>query len=74
MFRVLQAAGLTLKSSKIHYIPNEVHYVGNFLSSDGIRIGEDQTKAILDLKPPITIKELRSVLGTINFVRKFIPK
>ena len=36
-------------------------------------MGEDQIKAIIDLKTPTTIKELRSVLGTINFVRKFIP-
>ena len=30
-------------------------------------------KSIIDLKTPTTIKELRSVLGTINFVREFIP-
>ena len=34
---------------------------------------EDRIKAITGLKTPTTIKELRSVLGTINFVRKFIP-
>ena len=36
-------------------------------------MGEDRIKAIVDLKTPTTIKELRSVLGTVNFVRKFIP-
>ena len=36
-------------------------------------MGEDRFKAITDLKTPGTIKELRSVLGSINFVRKFIP-
>ena len=36
-------------------------------------MGEDRIKAIIDLKTPIAIKELCSVLGTINFVRKFIP-
>ena len=35
---------------------------------------EDLIKAIFDLKPPTTIKELRSVLDTIHFVRRFIPK
>ena len=72
-FRALQTAGLTLKLSKIHFEPKEVQYLGHVLSADGIRMGEDQTKAIIDLKTPPTIKELRSVLGTINFVRKFIP-
>ena len=72
-FRALQAAGLTFKPSKIHSEPKGVYYLSHVLSVDGIRIGEDRIKAIVDLKTPSTIKELRSVLGTINFVRKFIP-
>ena len=72
MFRALQAVGLTLKPSKIHFGPKEVHYLGHVSSANGIRVGEDRIKAIIDLKTPTTIKELRSLLGTINFVRKFI--
>ena len=73
VFRALQTAGLTLKPSKIHFGPKEIQYLGHILSADGIRMGEDRMKAIIDLKTPTTIKELRSVLGTVNFVRKFIP-
>ena len=73
MFCALQTAGLTLKPSKIHFGPKEVQYLGHVLSADGIRIGENRIKAVIHLKTPTTIKELRSVLGTINFVRKFIP-
>ena len=74
MFRALQAAGLTLKSSKIHFGPKEVHYLGHVLSANGIRI-EDRIKAIVGSKTHTTIKELRSVSSTIIFVRKFItPK
>ena len=72
MFRALQTAGLTLQPSKIHFGPKEVQYLGHVLSADGIRMGEDRIKAIIDLKTPTTVKELRSVLGTIDFVRKFI--
>ena len=73
VFRALQTAGLTLKPSEIHFEPKEVQYFGHVLSANGIRMGEDRTKAIIDLKMPTTIKEFRSVLSTINFVRKFIP-
>ena len=73
MFRALQTAGLTLKPAKIHFGPKEVQYLGHVLSADGIRMGEDRIKAIVNIKTPTTIKELRSVLGTVNFVRKFIP-
>ena len=36
-------------------------------------MGKDRIKAITDLKTPTTIKELLSVLDTVDFVRKFIP-
>ena len=55
MFRALQAAGLTLKPSKIHFGPKEVHYPGHVLSANDIRIGEDRIKVIIDLKTPTTI-------------------
>ena len=71
--KALQAAGLTLKPSKVQFGPREVKYLGHILSAKGIRIGEDRIKAIIDLPTPTTIKELRSVLGMINFVRKFVP-
>ena len=67
-FHALQTAGLTLKPSKIHFGPKEVQYLGHGLSADGIRMDEDRIKAIIDLKTPTTIKQLRSVLGTVYFL------
>ncbi|CAB1111841.1 unnamed protein product [Ectocarpus sp. CCAP 1310/34] len=72
-FKALQTAGLTLKPSKVQFGPREVKYLGHILSADGIRLGEDRIKSILDLPTPTNIKELRSVLGMVNYVRKFIP-
>ena len=73
MFKALQAAGLTLEPSQVRFGPREVKYLGHILTADGIRIGEDRVKAIVDFPTPKTMKELRSVLGMVNFVRKFIP-
>ena len=56
MFYALQTTGLTLKPSKIYFGPEEVQYLGHFLSADGIRMGEDRIKAIIDLKTTTTIK------------------
>ncbi|MEP5219214.1 MAG: hypothetical protein ABJQ80_04340, partial [Lentilitoribacter sp.] len=63
--------GLTLKLSKVLFGPKEVKCLGHILSSDGIRI--DRIKAINDLPKPVNVKQLRSVLGMVNFARKFIP-
>ena len=56
MFHALQTAGLTLKPSKIDFGPKEVQYLGHVLSADGIRLGKDRIKAIIDLKTPTIIK------------------
>jgi len=37
-----------------------------------IEINQNKTKAILETKPPSTNKELQSLLGKINFLRRFI--
>ena len=39
MFRALQAAGLTLKLSKVHFGPKEVQYLGHALSAKWYSLG-----------------------------------
>ena len=72
MFKALQAVGLTLKPSNVQCGPREVKYLGHVQTADGIRIVEDRIKAIVNLSTRITIKELRSALTMVNFVRKFL--
>ena len=73
MFLALREAGLTLKPSKIQFGPTEVKYLGRIPTDQGIRIGQDRIRAIVDLPTPTTTNELRSLLGMVNFVRKFLP-
>ena len=72
MLLALQAADLVLNPSKINVELKKAHYLGHVLSSDDIRIGEDRINIIVALKTPTTIKELCSVVGTTNFVQKFV--
>ena len=67
MFRALQAAGLTLKLFKINFGPMEVQYLGHVLSADGIHMGEDRIKAIIDLKTPTTISK-NSALSSVRLI------
>lgn len=73
MLQALHAAGLTLKPSKAQFGPKQVNYLGHVITAQGIKISNDRIKAIVELPTPTTIKELRSVLGMVNFVRKFLP-
>ncbi|CAB1105069.1 unnamed protein product [Ectocarpus sp. CCAP 1310/34] len=73
MFVALQAAGLTLKPSKISFGPKSIEYLGHIISAEGISVGKDRIKAVQNLPTPRCLKDLRSVLGVVNFVRRFIP-
>ena len=47
--------------------------MGHKLSLEGISPKITKTEAILKLGPPISLKQLRSFLGSINHLAKFIP-
>ena len=73
MFSALQAAGLTLKPSKLQFGSKQVKYLGHVISEHGITIGDDRIKATSELPDANNIKTLHSLLGTLNFVRRFVP-
>ncbi|WJX67950.1 hypothetical protein P8452_52368 [Trifolium repens] len=47
-------------------------FLGFVVHKKGIEINQNKTKAILETKPPSTKKQLQSLLGKINFLRRFI--
>ena len=74
MFSALQGAGLTLKPSKLQSGSKQVKYLGHVISEHGISIRYDLIKAISELPDPKNMKELRSLLCTLDFVRRFVPE
>ena len=52
MFSALQAAGLTLKPTKLQFGQKEIEYLGHVISEKGISISADRIKAILALPEP----------------------
>lgn len=47
-------------------------FLGFLVHKKGIDINQNKTKEILDLKPPLTKKQLQHLLGKINFLRRLI--
>ena len=56
-FSALQAAGVTLKPTKLQLGQNEIEYIGHVISEKGISISADRIKAILALPEPDCIKD-----------------
>ncbi|XP_045797601.1 uncharacterized protein LOC123891747 [Trifolium pratense] len=47
-------------------------FLGFVVHKKGIEINQNKTKAILETNPPTNKKQLQSLLGKINFLRRFI--
>jgi len=47
-------------------------FLGFVVHKKGNEINQNKTKEILETKLPSTMKELQSLLGKINFLRRFI--
>ena len=73
MFVASQGAGLTLKPSNLSFGPKSVVSLGHVISAEGVAVENDRIKAIQELQTPTCIKDLRSVVGVIHFVRRFVP-
>ena len=55
----LREANLKLKKSKCSFFKKEIHYLGNLLTTDGVKPQLDEVKAIHGMKPPRNPKEVR---------------
>ena len=56
MFAALQAAGLTLNTSKLAFDPKWVAYLCHVISAEGVVIGKDRMKAIQEIPTSTCIK------------------
>ena len=72
-FSALHAPGLTLKPSKSQFGSKQVKCLCYVISEHGITVGDDCVKAISEPLHPKDIKEMRLLLGTLNFARRFVP-
>lgn len=48
-------------------------FLGVLVHSKGIDVDSTKAAAIATIRPPSTIKELKSFLGKVLYIRKFIP-
>ena len=65
----LRDAGLQVNAAKSKFAAQEIDYLGYHLSKEGIAPQKAKVAAILALKPPRNVKELRRCLGIIQYYR-----
>ena len=65
----LRDAGLKCNAPKSKFCATEIDYLGYVLTRDGIKPQQKKVAAILALKPPTSVKNLRRFLGLIQYYR-----
>ncbi|MCP4492672.1 MAG: DDE-type integrase/transposase/recombinase [Gammaproteobacteria bacterium] len=64
---------LKLNPKKTHLFRKE-EFLGHKVSKNGIRLDEDKVRAVQELPAPTTVREVRMLLGSLNFYRKHIAR
>ena len=71
-FKRMRRYGLKTNPLKCAFGVKAGDFLGFVAHKKGIKINQNKTKAILEAKAPTNKKEVQSLLGQINFLRRFI--
>ena len=71
--RKLDADNLRINLSKCHFAKHQINWLGFTFSQSSVKPIESKTAAIAEIKASKTLKQLRSFLGSVHHLSKFIP-
>ena len=68
-----RSQGIKFKKEKIQYKVKEVKYMGNIISSDGMKPDPAKINAIVNMQRPESLESLRRLLGLVKYLSHYIP-
>ncbi|CAI7731243.1 unnamed protein product [Closterium sp. NIES-53] len=72
VFKVLDEHRLLTKGSKCEFFHDRLECLGHVISEDGVEIDPKKVDTVKVWHPPTNITELQSILGFVNYVRRFV--
>ena len=70
----LRKAGLRVNIAKSNFCAEEIEYLGYVLTREGIKPQPEKVRAILAIKEPSNVKQLRTFLGMVQYYRDITEK
>ena len=67
-------ANLCLNYDKLVVKQRSVKFFGNIYSAEGVKADPEKITAINSMRPPENKGEVKSFLGMVNYLQKFIPR
>ena len=69
----LEEAGLTLNAGKCEFRLNKLEFFGHEITQNVVKPSEEKIGDIRDAEAPRNSSEVRSFMGLVQFVSRFIP-
>ena len=73
IFQRMRKCNYRLSRDKCVFMQSLVKFLGHIVSHDGIRTDPAKVDAIMSMRRPKNVAEVKSFLGLVNFYAKFIP-
>lgn len=73
IFQRAREENLTFKIDKCSFFQEEVRYMGYIIGQDGLKFDSAKVEALKDLPRPKNQKQVRSLLGSLTYYRRFVP-
>ena len=65
---------IKLNHEKIDFKKTSVPYIGHLLTYEGLKADPSKIEAILSLPKPEDVAGVRHIMGTVNYLAKFLPR
>lgn len=73
VFRRLREANITVSNEKCQFCRPNLKYLGYVIDRNGLHVDPDKVKAMLEIAVPTNVREVRRVVGTFSWYRRFVP-
>jgi hypothetical protein len=72
VLRRFKERGILVKLKKCSFGVSKISYLGHVISSAGVTFSENRKEALMNLKTPATVTELRTFLGLAGYMRNHV--
>ncbi|CAI7923990.1 unnamed protein product [Closterium sp. NIES-54] len=73
VFKILSENRLLTKASECEFLQDRLEFLGHIISAEGVEIDPKKMSTIQAWHALTNLTELHSFLGSVNYVRRFVP-